>query len=143
MSSARTIAAAFALLLGVSALAAEPSFKVIIHDSNPVRSMSRADVASLFLRKKTQWPSGAHATPVDLSDSSAARAAFSQAVLQKSVSGVKSYWRHLVFAGRGVPPSEKSSEQDVVQVVKSDPNAIGYVSGAADLSGTRVLEITD
>ena len=65
-------------------------------------------------------------------------------MLHKSVSAVKSYWQQQIFSGRGVPPTERSTDSEVLAYVRSNPNAIGYVSSAAALGGSvKVVTVRD
>jgi hypothetical protein len=65
-------------------------------------------------------------------------------VLSKSVSSIKAYWQQQIFSGRDVPPPEKQSEAEVLEFVRSNATAIGYVSPVAVLPrGVRVLTVTD
>jgi ABC-type phosphate transport system substrate-binding protein len=134
------------LLLTAIALpstAAEPGFQVIVHSSNPVTSLSREQVARLFLKKVTAWPSGAAVAAVDLARDEPARATFSQDVLRKSVAEVAAYWQQQIYSGRGVPPPEKRSNADVVAFVEGNEGAIGYVSAAAAVGDARVVRIVE
>lgn len=117
------------------------AYRVVVNSANAASSMSREDVARLFLKKLTVWPGGQAAQPVDQSKQSAARKAFSQAVLSKDVSAVESYWQQAIFSGRSVPPLEKASDAEVLAFVRANPGAVGYVSGGADL-GASVKELT-
>jgi ABC-type phosphate transport system substrate-binding protein len=116
-------------------------FKVIVHSSNPTTSLSRPQVAEYFMGKTTDWSHGAKIKPVDQVESSSTRQAFSDEVLGKSISAVKSYWQQQIFSGRGVPPTEVSGDSDVVAFVRSNPGAIGYVSSGADTSSVKVISI--
>ena len=69
------------------------------------------------------------------------RGSFSKAIHGKSVSAVKAYWQQRVFSGRDVPPLEKDSDASVVNYVRNNPGAIGYVSENADVRGVRVIVI--
>jgi len=137
---------AFITLLGavaapaLAAPAAGVAYKVVVNSANAAPPMSRDEVAKLFLKKVTSWATGQTVQPVDQAKDSAVRKAFSQAVLGKDVSAVESYWQQAIFSGRGVPPSEKSSDAEVLAFVRANPNAIGYVSGGADL-GASVKEL--
>jgi len=116
-------------------------FKVIVHPSNPVDSISREQLAQIFLKKATTWPGGQRAAPVDQTEGSAARAAFSQAVLTKTVSEVKAYWQQQIFSGRSVPPVEKANDSQVVGFVLGNELAVGYLSDGADTGGAKVLRV--
>ena len=126
---------------GWTAPAAGPSYRVVVNSANAASSMSREDVAKLFLKKTTSWPGGQAVMPVDQGKDSAVRKAFSQGVLNKDVSSVESYWQQQIFSGRAVPPTEKGNDADVLAFVRANPGAVGYVSGGAEL-GASVKELT-
>jgi len=118
------------------------SFRVVVHPDNPVRSLSRAEVSNMFLRRERRWPNGSSVDPVDQPVSSHVRDDFSEAVHRRSATSVASYWRQQIFSGRSVPPSEKQNDAQVVRYVATHPDAIGYVSASADTSAVRVLDVT-
>lgn len=120
---------------------APPSFRVIVHPDLPYSTLERRVVADLFLKKVTRWPTGETALPVDLASDSVVRQRFSEDVLGRSVAAVKSYWQQLIFAGRGVPPPELESEEQVLSFVARHPGSIGYVSGAGGVPGAKVLSV--
>lgn len=122
-----------ATLLVAPALRAQTTFRVIVHASNPVSSISRDELSRLFLKKVTTWGGGRPVMLVDQTETAAVRRDFTRAVHRKEVGSVKSYWQAMIFSGRAVPPSEKASDADVVAFVRANPNAIGYVSADAPI----------
>ncbi len=122
---------------------ASGSFQVIVHPSNPLRSIDKTELGQLFLKKKTKWSYGTVAKPVDQKLSSAVRQAFSKAVLNKPVSAVNAYWQQRIFSGRDVPPPQKSSDAAVVHYVSFNRGAVGYVSANATIGKTRVIAVVD
>ncbi len=108
-------------------------FVVIVNESNPMTDIGRDDLSKIFLKRSTSWPSGKTIVPVDLPIEDASRDAFSRAVLHKTINAVRAYWQQQIFSGRDVPPVEKSSEAEVLTAVKSEADAIGYVSAASIL----------
>ena len=144
----RTLSCALISLLTAASLRAPaaragepPAFRVIVHPKNPLASASREFVSDVFLKRVTRWGDGETIKPVDLRPDSAVRRKFSERVLKRSVAAVRSYWQQRIFSGRDVPPPELDSEAAVVSYVASHPNAIGYVSGSADLGNTRELAL--
>jgi hypothetical protein len=130
------------LFLGGQALATgDPGFRVIAHPSNPSSKLPRRVVANLFLKELTRWDDGEAVRPVDLKPAAPARKRFSEAVLNRSVAAVKSYWQQRIFSGRGVPPPELESEQAVIQYVVKHRGAVGYVSPDAELGDAKVLRV--
>ena len=138
----------FILLLCSIALlpagAASAAVKVVVHGSNPVASVTKAKAADLFLKRVTRWDNGRIVTPVDLSEKNPARAAFSKELLGKEVAWVKSYWQKMIFSGRATPPVELSSDAEVLDLVRGNQDAIGYVSETATIpAGVRALTISE
>ncbi len=118
-----------------------PEFRVIVHPSNPLRSTDREYLADAFLKKVTRWQDGEAIRAVDLRADNQTRRRFSESVLKRSVGAVRSYWQQRIFSGRDVPPPELESDESVVGFVAKFPGAVGYVSGAAKLSGVRELSL--
>lgn len=115
--------------------AQERGFVVIVNAANNTTTLTADELAHLFLKKTVRWPGGSAVVPVDQSPSSRVRAAFSTAVLEKSVGAVQAYWQTMIFSGRGVPPSELASDEAVVSFVRATPGAVGYVSPSTPLGG--------
>lgn len=117
-------------------------FAVIVNASNPVTSMSKDEVAKLFLKKTVSWPAGTMVAAVEQPMTAKTREAFAREVLGKTIAQVKSYWQQQIFSGRDVPLPEKQNDDDVVAFVRSNPNAIGYVAKGVDVGrGVKVISI--
>ncbi len=122
----------------------ELTFHVIVHDSNPVTALKAKDISRLFLKKTKTWEeTDEKVLPVDLVEDSPVREAFSEIIHKKAVSSVKAYWQKQVFSGRGVPPEEKKTQEDVLEYVSEHKGAIGYVPAEAALDDydVKVLDI--
>lgn len=143
MKHLRVCAIAVVLILASANVWAQAkSYKIIVNPSNPVSSMSREDVSRIFLKKTTKFSDGRGASPVDLQANSPTRESFSKDVHGKSASTVEAYWQQMIFSGRDIPPAQKS-ESGALEFVRSNGNAIGYVSPGADTGGVKVINVTD
>ena len=118
-----------------------PAYVVIVHPRNGYAELDRQFVQDAFLKKLTQWPNGEGIRPADLVADSPVRRAFTRDVLNRSVEAVKGYWQQRIFSGRDVPPPEFGRDEEVVQFVLGHEGGIGYVSGAVDLQGCRVVSL--
>ena len=148
MSTSRASAALILLLasallaaVGTRAASGADGFRIIVNPDNPVGFLDRRFLTDVFLKKATRWPSDEAIRPVDLGPGSPARRAFSDEVLKRSVSAVKSYWQQMVFSGRGVPPPELDNDGEVVKFVLRNRGAVGYVSGGADVGGAKLIPV--
>jgi hypothetical protein len=62
------------------------------------------------------------------------------------VASIKAYWQKQIFSGRGVPPEEKKSDEEVLKYVTENPGAVGYIAEATKIdayNNVKVLTIVD
>jgi hypothetical protein len=138
----RTKILALLLFLVTPALAiADEAYRVIAHPDTKISAVERAFLKDVFLKKATRWPGDEIVRPVDHGPDTAVRRKFSQDVIGRSVSAVKSYWQSLIFAGRDVPPPELDNDAQIIAYVQTHPGAIGYVSASANVSGVKLLTV--
>ncbi|MBU2883260.1 phosphate ABC transporter substrate-binding protein [Psychrosphaera sp. B3R10] len=127
--------ACFALLASTASFA---EIAVIVHPSNNAELDSNA-ISRLFLGKLKSFPGGDQAVPINLSESSAQTKEFNKNVLKKSGSQLKAYWSKLVFTGKGTPPKALNSDAEVIGLVSSNPNIIGYIDAASVTGDVKVI----
>jgi hypothetical protein len=117
------------------------AYKVIVNPQNPVTSLSVGEASNFFLKKTSKWANGEKIVPIDLKADSPIREAFTKNVHKKTVGTIKSYWQQYVFAGSGTPPIEKNTDAEIIDYVKKNVGAIGYISATADVSEVKVVTI--
>lgn len=134
----------FALLSGLSLLAGMASaqgVKVIANSSVQTDSISASELKSVFLEEKSSLPGTGHVEPV-LAKGGPAHEAFLKHVLGRTDSDLQTYYRSLVFTGRGSMPKALDSDEAVVAYVSRTRGAIGYVSTNANAEGVRTLDLS-
>ncbi|NUO65457.1 MAG: hypothetical protein HOQ11_09110 [Gemmatimonadaceae bacterium] len=137
-----TFAICLAALVGAAPAGAQ-QYRVIVNAANTTTTLSKEDLARVYLKKMSTWKNGGSVTVVDQAPKSPVRAAFSMAVLGRDVPTMKNYWQQSLFSGRGVPPLEQPTEAQVVAFVAANPGAIGYVSSEAQLpEGVKTVTVT-
>ena len=67
------------------------------------------------------------------------RSSFYSAVVKKTEAQAKSYWSKLVFTGKGTPPTAVAGEAEVMELVSSNPKAIGFVDSASVTDSVKVV----
>ncbi|GAF01855.1 hypothetical protein [Saccharicrinis fermentans] len=117
------------------------SYKVIVNNINEIGSISKKELAMVFLKKKKKWENGVMIIPVDQSVRAKVRASFSQDVFNKSVAAIRSYWQRAIFSGMATAPVEKPTDKEIIAFVKNNKGAIGYVSSATSTAGVKTLVI--
>lgn len=123
---------------------ARADFYIIVHASNPQRTMTQKEVVDLFMGRSRAFVGGEFALAFDLPRDSAGRAAFYQALTGMSAAQVTSYWSRLMFSGQSMPPQPLPDEATMIEIVKRNPNAIGWVTREpADKQVRTVLVIKE
>ncbi len=129
--------------IGLALAQSSASYVIIVHPSNPIQSLSRKQIKGIFLKKWVVWDHGEPISPGDLIAESLVRKEFTRDIYGKSVRSINSYWQKKIFSGRGAPPPYFSSEDELIEFVRANPGAVGYVSGKVLPEGIKVVEISD
>lgn len=115
-------------------------FKVVANQSVGAASVSSDELKAVFLGTKTSLGDGSHVAPV-LEKSGAAHEAFLKDCVGKSEAALNTYYRSLVFTGKGSMPKTVGSDADVLEYVAKTKGAIGYVASSTSPSGVKVLDV--
>jgi len=100
----------------------------VVSARRPVTTtLSKDQVANIFLGKASRFPDGSQAVPIDQVEGSAAREEFYLKFSGKSPAQLKAHWSKIIFTGRGQPPREVSNSIEVKKLIVENPNAIGYI----------------
>lgn len=110
---------------------------VIVHPSN-ANALDQNTISRIYTGKAKSFPNGDQAVPVNI-EGGGITDAFNKAVLNKSTSQLRAYWSKLIFTGKGAPPKAVGSEAEVIELVSSNPNIIGYVDAASVPDGVKVV----
>ena len=129
-------AAALVLLLSTVVHAAE--IAVIVNKNNG-NEVSREMVEKIYKGELTQWPGGSAVVPLDQTDNSSERAAFTSQLLGKTVAAMKALWSIKLFSGKGTPPKVLPSDEEVRNAVANNKNAIGYVKESNANGNVKVV----
>lgn len=136
----RILIATISLMTPLSALAGEAAVKVIANPSVKADSISAAELKSVFLEEKSSLRDGSHVEPV-LARGGPAHDAFVREYLGKSDSDLQTYYRTLVFTGRGSIPKAVNSDSEIAAYVARTRGAIGYVSPETSTGEVKILAV--
>lgn len=126
------------LLSSITAVNAE--VVVVVHPSNAAAIDAKV-IQKMFLGKEKKFSTGNAVKPINLESSNPLRASFDESIVGRSSSQVAAYWSKLVFTGKGVPPSEVGSDADVIAIVSSDADAIGYIDSSSINDSVKVIPV--
>lgn len=147
MRTARFKIVAFALAATLAATttsiaAAQGSVKIIVNSEVEVASLSQAELARIYLGKKTLWDSGSRITPSLLNEKSPLTEAFLEESVKKTVRQYRAYWKRHLFSGKGTAPKTFASSSQVANYVADNPGAIGVVDATFEDDRVKVVELS-
>jgi ABC-type phosphate transport system substrate-binding protein len=112
--------------------------EVIVHPSNAA-TLDKDSIQRIYLGKTRAYPGGGEAVAISLKEGSGPEGEFTKNVLGKSAKQLKAYWAKMVFTGKGTPPRQIDSAEEMVKLISTNPNLIGFVpagsAGAAKVVG--------
>ena len=132
------IATAVGICAAVTASAAD--IKVIANPNIGASSVSADELKGVFLVTKSSLSDGSHVEPV-LEKDGPVHEAFVKEYLGKTDSALQTYYRSLVFTGKGSMPKTLAADAEVVAYVAKTKGAVGYVSAGASTAGVKTLEV--
>ncbi len=135
------VAAALMLTPGSQA-AQELPLAVVVHKSNPVRTLTVLELRRVFMKQQRMWPHAETVVPVDWDATSAHREVFSRQVLARSVREMGDYWVQQGVTQGLTPPSTQRSTRAILRFVASVPGAIAYVPPAEVDDTVAIVKIT-
>lgn len=129
-----------ALTLGLTSLGQASDVKVIANPGVGAGAVSVDELKSVFLSTKSALSDGSKVEPV-LSKGGPAHEAFLKEYVGKSDSALQTYYRSLVFTGKGSMPKTLGSDAEIVAYVAKTKGAIAYVSASAATAGVKTLDV--
>jgi ABC-type phosphate transport system substrate-binding protein len=140
-SATAAILLAAGLTMGAGATA-QTTTRVIVSPDVEVKSISQAELARIYLGKKTFWDSGTRIEPSLLDEKSPLTESFLEENLKKTVRQFRAYWKRHLFSGQGTAPKTFSSSKLVADFVAANPGAIGIVDGSYADDRVKFVELT-
>jgi ABC-type phosphate transport system substrate-binding protein len=131
--------ASLALILGLSTSLARADVVAVVSAKSPITTLTKNQIVDIFLGKRSLFPDGTSAIPIDQIEGSATRDAFYAQFAGMSPAQVKAFWSRIIFTGRGQPPRSVATGIETKNLLASNPNAIGYVEKRLVDSSLRVV----
>jgi hypothetical protein len=111
---------------------------VIVNSANADQINAKL-IKRIYLGKIKAFPNGKKIKVLTLKDDAAETEIFRQSALKKSNSQFKSYWSKLAFTGKGTPPTEVANAAEMINAVKANVSAIGFIDSSAVTGDVKVI----
>jgi len=112
---------------------------LISNKSVSASSLSENDVQDIFLGKTAKWPDGSKIHFVTLKGD--VHKDFLKQYIKRTESQYNTYWKKMLFTGKGNRPKEFDSEKEMIDWVASTEGAIGYVSKSTGAGSAKVISV--
>lgn len=134
----RAMQAALCLVLAAPPALAADEIAIIVHKDNPA-VIDTAYVTRIYTGLLKGWPDGSPVFPLDQSDDAPARRVFYARLVGKSPAAMKAIWSQNIFTGKGLPPKVASPDAEMMRIVSTNRNAIGYMLASQVDASVRVI----
>lgn len=117
--------------------AARADFHLVVATANPQRAMTQREALDLYMGRSRAFANGEFALVIDLPRDHPRRAVFYQSLTGMSIAQVNSYWSRLMFSGQSSPPQAVPDEAAMVNLVRRNPSAVGWLDREPTDAGLR------
>ncbi len=127
-----------ALIMGIAvsgfgklyAASAEASVvTVVCNESVTADKLTKDNIQEMFMGRKTRWNDGQKIVLSTLKEGPA-HEAFLNEYVESTPQQFLTHWKKQVYTGRGKMPMSFNTTQELIDFVKKNPGAIGYVPSA-------------
>ena len=111
---------------------------IVVHPSNE-SNFDKSTIKRIFLGKAKSFSNGRSAILLSASPKDPVTEEFNKKVIGKSSNQVNAYWSKMIFTGKGTPPQEMASTDEILSAISANPDAIGYMDASAATSAVKVV----
>ena len=130
--------ALFTMLHNVTAYA---DLAIISHPDYKAGPLDATSIKNLFLGKRTSFPNGVKATPINHAVGSADRGVFFSSVLRMAESNHNRHWSRMRSTGRGNSPAEVASYKEILRDVAKTQGSISYIDATLVNDSVKVITV--
>lgn len=122
------VALLFSLLLVMAATSQAASADVILitAEQNPVEELHKREVQSLY-KGRLSAVNGKPLKPLNALPGTVERNQFLNRLMQLNELDYTGYWHVRRYSGQGTPPEEVSNQDELFQLLKKEPDRVGYL----------------
>lgn len=116
-----------------------PELLVIVNAANPLDRLTREELLDIYMGRRSHFPTGDPALPLDLDADSPLRATYYQTLTGKTVAQINAYWARLIFTGRATPPRVLPDAAAALEAVRGNRHAIAYIDARSLPSQVKIV----
>jgi len=113
---------------------------IIVHPDNIDQSLESTELERIYLGKTTHWSDDSPIKAVMLKKGTTHEAFLNQ-YMDRTMHRFVSYWRQMIFTGKGIPPLSFPDEAKLAAYVAETPGSVGYISDGTLAPGVQIMKI--
>lgn len=114
---------------------------VVVVNTQNSATFSEKSIQRTFMGNVTEFSTGESPMVINQPPGSSIRSKFDQRILKRNTAQVTARLAKLVFTGRGTMPTEVESDAEVIELIKQNKNAIGYIDSSSITNDVKVVNI--
>lgn len=96
------------------------------------------DIKNIFLGKKTKWANNEKITFI-IQKGTDDHKAFLKKYVGRTESQFRSFWKKMVFTGKGKAPKSAGDSSAIIDFVSSTEGAVGYISSGVSADKVKII----
>ena len=127
------------ITLSMGSAVGQADVVAVVSAQSATTSLSKNEVADIFLGKTSRFPDGQAVIPIDQAESTPLRDEFYVKFTGKSPAQLRAHWSKIIFTGRGQPPPVVLNSIEMKKRIAANPAAIGYIERTMVDSSVKIL----
>jgi len=143
--SKKGVARAVAILMLSGALVGEAGAEpvVVVNNTNPISSIGVDELRLIYNGGKKFFEAKLPIQPAGLEPENPVRREFFSRWLHVGEESYRLYWLRMIFSGKGKPPVELKTEEDVLKYVAERKGGLAYVDSESVTEQVKVIQVTE
>jgi ABC-type phosphate transport system substrate-binding protein len=114
---------------------------IIANSAQSGPNLEAKDLERIYMGKLSRWDNDEAIVPVMLKGGPV-HEAFVKSYLDRSPHRFVTYWRQMIFTGKGTPPRSFASEEELIAFVAATPGSVGYASAVTVGQDVKIMAIS-
>ena len=120
-----------------------PQVQVIANVSVELNELSASQVRRIFSMRQISWPDQQAIVVYVLDNRNEVHQMFAKQVLGMFPYQLERMWNKLAFSGLGEKPNKVKNEQEMLEKIRQQPGAVGYVMFSSIDEGVKPIRMGD
>lgn len=114
---------------------------IIANKSLDTNSLTTRELRAVFSLRLKRWPNGLPITVVVLNNETDLHKTFCKQLLRIFPHQLKLGWDRVTFSGLGQAPIIVKNKEEMIEIIKATPGAIGYIDEAGIMDGESIKKV--